>query len=230
MQAKMRSIQDDTLEGIKSLGVDRILSHIYWMRALALSLEYPETKEVETIESLVSQHPVHPVSSMSRKLRFRPIDLARSLDLCLQFRLDADRAIFGTLTKVTKTKGLGIQSYLAFLKKQVQALPGSCVHLMLGNQAIGQVELSMDRSEERGHIHLIYLVKNYRRKGWGKLLETYALRYLSLHGCQKASLKVHKENRPALHFYEGLNWNKIQNKTQESIHSWDYEKPLGSWG
>ncbi len=227
MQAEMSSIQEDTLEGIKSLGRDRILAHVYWTRALALSLRHAQTQNTKILHGLVFKYPLYIDASSSRKFKFCPIDLETSLGLCLQFRLDADRAVSGALTRVTKTKGLGIGHYIASLKNQVQSFPGSCVHLVLGHRAVGQIELSFNKN--KGHIHLFYLVQDYRGKGWGEVLEAYALRYFSLLGCMSVSLKAHQDNQMALRFYERMQWKRSPIPSSESGDRLNFEKSVDSF-
>src|SRR5688572_20763220 len=109
-------------------------------------------------------------------IEFRQIDPDLSAELCVRFRADSYVCGEGTAERFYAGAGPGCRGYLGRLAERNRDLPGSCVHAWLGDQVIGQVELTRDPSDPAaGKVNLIYLAPEWRGRGLGRLLEAYAL-------------------------------------------------------
>ncbi|WP_439855878.1 GNAT family N-acetyltransferase [Pseudomonas yamanorum] len=141
------------------------------------------------------------------KLAFRPVNLDAHLDVCVRFAIDAQICAFGSAERFHTSDGKGTERYADWLRTKSTDLPGSVVHVWLGEDIIGQIE--MGRAPEDltvGYVSLFYLVHDMRGRGLGKLLEAYAWSFLSGLGCESLRLSATPTNTQARLFYERGGW------------------------
>jgi RimJ/RimL family protein N-acetyltransferase len=142
-------------------------------------------------------------------LEFKPIDLDRHADLCIQFREDSYICSFGSVDRFHAGEG-GAAGYLRWLQQRMKDLPNSCVHVWLGDTIIGQIELGRWRYDPKvGYVNLFYLVPAYRGQGLGEQLDAYAARFFQRLGCIRVRLSASPTNTAAMQFYRKNNWQDL---------------------
>ena len=140
-------------------------------------------------------------------LEFRPINLSKHRDRCVEFRADSFVCSFGAADLFYEMDGDGVATYLHRLEQKMKTLPHSCVHAWHENQIIGQIEMGRWKHDFRvGYVHLFYLIPEFRGQGLGQQLEQHAATFLRELGCRSARLSVSPTNRMALRFYRSNAW------------------------
>ena len=77
-------------------------------------------------------------------------------------------------------------------------------------ETVGILDLNLNE----GAISNIGVAPRHRGKGYGRQIMLFALRTLKEEGLEKAGLRVHVDNKPAIHLYENLGFGvKEQNST-----------------
>lgn len=115
------------------------------------------------------------MSSSDAALEFKPIDLAKHHQVCVQFRADAFVCSFGSAERFYEPNGAGAVQYLRWLERRIAESPDGCVHLWKTGQIIGQIELvRWKRDASVGYVNLFYLAPEYRGQGLGARLDEYA--------------------------------------------------------
>jgi GNAT superfamily N-acetyltransferase len=141
-------------------------------------------------------------------IRFTPIDLAANGSDAVAFRADSFAVSFGTSEGFVAEWGSHGERYLDHLKSRMSELPGSCVHVWLGSELIGQVELRDGREDpSEGYVNLYYLIPEKRGAGFGALLDRYAVSWFSSRGLWRAALGVSPRNARAIRFYLKQGWS-----------------------
>ncbi len=88
---------------------------------------------------------------------FEPLNIAENSDLIVKFRADSFSTSFGNADLFYGEDGKGAERYLELLKIRNQLL-GSCVHVFLNGNIIGQIELRyMTDDIDAGYVNLFYL-------------------------------------------------------------------------
>jgi GNAT superfamily N-acetyltransferase len=140
-------------------------------------------------------------------IEFRQIDPDRHADVCVRFRADSYVCGEGTAERFYAGAGPGCRDYLGRLAERNRDLPGSCVHAWMGEQVVGQVEVTRDLSDPAaGKVNLLYLAPEWRGRGLGRHLEAYALDRLRGAGFTRAWLRVSRTNDRAVRFYLKHGW------------------------
>lgn len=161
-------------------------------------------------------------------LEFKPIDLDRNADLCVQFRQDSYVCSFGSADRFQTSEG-GIPGYFRWLRKRMAELPNSCVHVWYEDTIIGQIELGRWRYDAAvGYVNLFYLVPAYRGQGWGQQLDAYAAAFFQRLGYTTARLSASPTNTAAVRFYQKLGWSDlgIRHDSPE-VHYWEKHYGVG---
>jgi ribosomal protein S18 acetylase RimI-like enzyme len=140
-------------------------------------------------------------------MEFREIDLTRHTEEAVRFRADSFECSFGSPERFYEEAGPGCQRYLDGLAAKNRDLPGSCVHVWLGDRIVGQVELRRDLADaRRAHVLLYYIIPELRGRGLGEHLDTYVGSFLWRAGVVSAWLRVSPANARAMRFYEKHAW------------------------
>jgi GNAT superfamily N-acetyltransferase len=129
---------------------------------------------------------------------FRPVQLPAHAAICLQFTADAYVCSFGDASRFLSGSHhyLKPAKYLEWLQEKLTSAPASVVHVWLGDEIIGQMELGADRHDPTvGYVHLYYLVPHMRGKGVSRFLDEYACDFLLRAGHSKARLKRNEDKR-----------------------------------
>ncbi|BAU41086.1 Acetyltransferase (GNAT) family protein [Leptolyngbya sp. O-77] len=158
-------------------------------------------KALQTLRTL------HPMSSSDAAFEFKPIDLAKHHQVCVQFRADAFVCSFGSAERFYEPNGAGAVQYLRWLERRIAELPNGCVHLWKTGQIIGQIELGRwKRDASVGYVNLFYLAPEYRGQGLGARLDEYAAEFFGQHGYGRARLSASPTNLVAIAFYQKRGW------------------------
>jgi len=141
-------------------------------------------------------------------LSFQPINLDQDSDICVRFFKDMLLCAFGSAHPLSEPNGA--QLYLESLREKAEAIPGSIVHVLDETHVVGQIEMSVLKTEPVvGYIHFFYLIPEWRSRGAGKLLLAYATRFLAGLGCERMRLSVSETNQRAAQFYRHHGWTDI---------------------
>jgi ribosomal protein S18 acetylase RimI-like enzyme len=140
-------------------------------------------------------------------LKFKPIDLAKSQDLCIQFRVDAFVCSLCSADRFYQEAGVKGEKYLRWLTQRMAEIPNSCIHVWSDEQIIGQLEMGhWQQDASVGYINFLYLAPAFRGQGLGKQLDRYAADCLRQLGCHSARLSVSPTNQAAMRFYRKQGW------------------------
>jgi len=141
--------------------------------------------------------------------RLAPMDLARDLPTCVDFRRDAYVATFGTSEGMDAELGADNGLYLAQLRHRIAELPEGNAHLWDGSRIVGQAEMRLVEDDASlGYVNLFYVVPELRGRGLGRLLHRHAVRVFSRLGKRAIRLSVSARNAQALDFYRKLGWRE----------------------
>jgi ribosomal protein S18 acetylase RimI-like enzyme len=153
-------------------------------------------------------------------VEFKPINLERHQDLCVQFRADSFVCSFGSAARFYGEGGNGAEEYLQWLKQRIAEIPSSCVHVWKGEQIIGQMEMRRwKRDPSLGYVNLFYLIPELRGQGLGQQLDRYAAKFFKQLGCQAARLSVSPTNLAAMRFYLKQGWIDLgQREDAPEVH------------
>ena len=159
-------------------------------------------------------------------LSFRPVNLNLDSDVCVRFFEDMLLCAFGSAQQLHVPDGR--QRYLQSLQEKAAEAPGSVVHAWNETRIVGQIEMSLLKTEPAvGYIHFFYLTPEWRSRGAGKLLLAYATHFLAGLGCERMRLSVSETNQRAARFYRHHGWADIgprQDKPELRL----MEKPISS--
>ena len=153
-------------------------------------------------------------------LEFKPINLTKHRDQCVEFRADSFVCSFGSADLFYEMDGDGVATYLHWLEQKMKTLPHSCVHVWHENQIIGQIEMGRWKQDFRvGHVNLFYLTPEFRGQGLGQQLEQHAATFLQELGCRSARLSVSPTNLLAVRFYLKHGWVDLgQRQDAPEVH------------
>lgn len=159
-------------------------------------------------------------------LSFRPVNLNQDSNVCVRFFEDMLLCAFGSAQQLHVPDGR--QRYLQSLQEKAAEAPGSVVHAWDETRIVGQIEMSLLKTEPAvGYIHFFYLTPEWRSRGAGKLLLAYATHFLAGLGCERMRLSVSETNQRAARFYRHHGWADIgprQDKPELRL----MEKPISS--
>ena len=136
-----------------------------------------------------------------------PIDLARDVQACIDFRRDMYVTSFGTTQGLEAEMGEGNGTYLEALRGKIAQLPEGNVHLWEDGRIVGQAEMRfIDESPDVGYVSLIYLVPRRRGRGLARLLHDHAATVFRARGMRFMRLSVCHSNGRAIASYRKLGW------------------------
>lgn len=143
-------------------------------------------------------------------LRFRPIEIEQTKELCIRFRADSFVCSFGSDERFYEEDGCGDKRYIHWLKQRVSDIPGSCVHVFKDARIIGQVEMRRWKEDPNiGYVNLFYLIPECRGQGLGAQLDEYTASFFQRLSCKSAILSVSPMNIDAMNFYMKRGWVDI---------------------
>jgi len=146
---------------------------------------------------------------MDGPVRFEPIDLDAHAEFCVKFRVDSYVCSFGTAEGFYRDNSSN-EGYIEWLRKKMDDIPGSCVHVWRENRIIGQMEMGRSRREPSiGYVNLYYLVPEVRGTGVADQLEEHVRQFFEHLGFQKARLNVSPSNARALRYYLKQGWQDM---------------------
>lgn len=155
-------------------------------------------------------------------MEFRTIDPILDREMIIAFRKDSYVVSFGD------SSGFGDEDdYVTRISERVLRFPEGQVIVEEDGLAIGQLELQIVRYEGReiGYANLFYLVTDYRGKGRGSELISYAESFFRKQGVKEYQLKVSLDNHRAISLYERSGMHKLQvERLQNSV--WRMRKEL----
>jgi ribosomal protein S18 acetylase RimI-like enzyme len=152
-------------------------------------------------------------------LAFRPIDLDRYGDQCVEFRRDSFICSFGTDDAFFEQNGPDGERYIAWLSEHLAELPESCVHVWKSDTIVGQMEMHVRDDPGVGYINLFYLIPSARGSGAGDQLHDYALRLFRKLNVTKLQLSVSTTNRRAVAYYRKHGWRDLGPRPDhEDVH------------
>ncbi len=138
-------------------------------------------------------------------MKFEPVDLIKNLELCIHFRRDAHILSYDSSTD------FNIEECIAWFHSLKENNPAGFEHVILNNEIIGQLEFKSGIKEAdgsvSGYINLLYLLPEYRRKGYGLKLQEYVLSKFIADKCSVAYLRYLPKNQAAGSFYVKHGWN-----------------------
>jgi RimJ/RimL family protein N-acetyltransferase len=148
-------------------------------------------------------------------IEFRPIDLARDLELCVEFRRDSYQSSF---TDPTEWKKYWNEAeYRNWIFNHSKKFPEGVFHLFVDSKIVGQLEFAY--FGKGGHVNLYYLHPDYRGKGYGDLLQEKVISVLKEKGCKTATLRVSPQNIRAIRFYLKHGWTDCgPDKNYDYVH------------
>jgi ribosomal protein S18 acetylase RimI-like enzyme len=157
---------------------------------------------------------------MNQPILFTPIDLARHAELCIQFRRDSYRCSFPDgAQRFNQENGEDGQGYLDWLRERIAELPQGCVHVLQGQQIVGQIEMRLRQKVQMGYINLFYLIPEVRGIGLGDELQRYAVKVFQELGVDKAQLSVSPTNDQAMAYYRKHGWHDLgQRSDNPNVH------------
>lgn len=138
-------------------------------------------------------------------LTFRPIELPRDADACIQHRIDSYVVSFGDARRFFEENGADGAKYLAWLAEHSHD-PETCVLAYDGDEVVGHIEAVHSPEHRGGYVFLYYVVPSRRRQGLGAQLDDYVTRLFSGRGCKRLALTVSATNANAIRFYEARGW------------------------
>lgn len=131
-------------------------------------------------------------------LRGEALDPAREREWYESCYADAWLAAHGSL------RGYSPEPYAASAIDHARRYRGAVLRMYSGEEPVGLVDMDTERGAKAGYgwISLLYLVPEYRHKGYGIQLLARALAVYSDMGRKALRLTVAEENTAALRFYE----------------------------
>jgi RimJ/RimL family protein N-acetyltransferase len=140
------------------------------------------------------------------ELTFKPIDLEKHSAICVKFRLDAFVCSFGP-DRARWATPFDEAEYLDWLSKKIEKNPDRALHVWIGNEIIGQLELGTLREDpDAGYVNLYYLAPAFRGSGISRELDAYVESYFRRFGMTRLKLCVSPSNLRALAYYKKCGW------------------------
>lgn len=148
-----------------------------------------------------------PPLPLLESLSLKPINLDRDSDLCVKIREDSFIQSYGSAEKFLGADGRGEERYLHWLLNKMTTRPGSCCHLWLNDEIVGQLEVGRTSEDPTvGWIYLVYIVSSKRRQGLGAYLLARGEDLLRQDGLRSAGLRVGRSNSAAITLYSRNGW------------------------
>ena len=161
------------------------------------------------------RHPQMENSNRPR-LEFKPIDLDKHADLCIEFAQDSHR-----LTHGPDAVFEGGDAYIARMREKIAADPESCLFAWLDGEIVGQLNIGVFTPNPTiGYVNVFYVVEKWRGKGVAGEIEEFACARLKSAGFAEAWLGVAWANHRAVRFYEKRGWVDVgERPDRPGIHN-----------
>ncbi len=134
-------------------------------------------------------------------LTYRRIDPVNDGSLAYLHYRDACSSSFGDASSC-----MARENYLHWLGQRVDEFPDGHVMAMLDERVIGQLELQAPYGKSVGYVNLFYVVREWRRLGFGRRLHEYADCYFRSWEVDCIELHVSPTNDAAVQFYRSLGY------------------------
>ncbi len=119
---------------------------------------------------------------------------------------------FGNAERFHGPNGDGSEYYLRQLEERLQNDRDGCVHVWSSGEIVGQIDMDvreLSGGEVGGYVGLYYLVPAYRGKGFGRVLDDYAIGVFKRRGLRVAQLSVSPSNMRAVRLYQRCGWRDL---------------------
>lgn len=133
---------------------------------------------------------------------FQPIDFARHMEICVQFREDSFRVSYPDGDDWRQYWDEA--DYRKWILEHAQRFNGGAQHLWENGEIIGQLEFAYQ--DDWGHVNLFYLRPDKRGLGYGPLLHEHVVAFLRSKECSSVTLRVSPNNERAIRFYKKHGW------------------------
>jgi len=146
----------------------------------------------------------------------------RQEPVCVAFRRETFLVSFGWDGFFAKEGPAG-EHYLERLREHSSRFPEGNVHVWMGGEIIGQLEMRVLEDPRRGHVSLFYLVEHARGSGAGDELQRYATRFMRSQGVATLQLNVSPTNARALSYYRKHGWKDCGlRRDRDDVHMMEY--------
>ena len=139
-------------------------------------------------------------------IRLETIDLELHFSKCIEFRTDSYFVSFGNLDGLAKEFGDAGNAYRARMREKIERLTQGKIHMWLGGQIVGQLEMRFKPDEQIAYVNLFYVTQDYRGRGLGARLEAHANHIANQLSIIEMQLNVSPSNVNAIGFYEKSGW------------------------
>ena len=150
---------------------------------------------------------------------YRTIDPARDADLAFANQRDACIATFGDDSRCQSP-----ERYLRWLTAKVDEFPEGFLLGFLDDRCVGQLELEVPYGLSDGYVNLFYVMPEFRRRGFGRLLHERAEIYFAQWDATRIQLHVSPRNSAAVQFYRRMGYRRTFARTDGLM--WAMEKML----
>lgn len=140
----------------------------------------------------------------STPLTFRPITEAE-FGLATEMKRATVLAAMGT-AELFDTWFNADSPFDNHLKKLLAFDPTSCMFALLDNEIVGHLHLMIVEDGTCGYLNDIYLMPEYRGRGFGEQLNAHALAFFAKHGVRRAKLRTNLQQPKLIAFYERMGW------------------------
>lgn len=152
---------------------------------------------------------------MPNSLSFLPIDLKRSLDVCIKFREDTHGCSFQNLKGLSNQLGVNREQYSQYLNSYNSE---GLKHIFYNGKIIGQLEFTfMPTNHKVGYINLIYVEKSFRGEGVSGKAMNYIMAYFFNNSCEEVMLSVSRTNHRAIKYYEKHGFKFLKKNTKDPM-------------
>jgi ribosomal protein S18 acetylase RimI-like enzyme len=138
-------------------------------------------------------------------LTYRTIHLPNDAALCARNRRDACIETYGDDHRFE-----GDVRYLAWLRHKIEEFPEGFLLAYSGAQCVGHLELEVPYGSPSGYVNLFYVMRGFRRRGFGKLLHAQAICYFKSWEARRVELHVSPTNQRAVNFYRRLGYRAVR--------------------
>ncbi|HEX5324643.1 MAG TPA: GNAT family N-acetyltransferase [Capsulimonadaceae bacterium] len=156
------------------------------------------------------------MSQIFHSLEYKPIDLEKHADLCVEFAQEMHRLTFGC-----DASNYDTDPYIERIRQKIASDPTSCLFAWMAGEVVGQLNLGVFAPDPSiGYVNVFYVVPKWRGKGVAGEIERYACDRLRSAGFAEAQLSVAWANQRAVRFYEKHGWSDAgEREDRPGIHN-----------